>query len=159
MVKTVIGDILDSTEDIICQQVNCQGAMGSGVAKAIYLRWPIVKKSYQRFCRRFSSPRDLLGQCQLVEIESNRYVANIFGQLEYGRDTYKKYTDYVALTNAFNEIRNTYSDKSLAFPYGFGCGLANGDWNVVSHMINVYFHDMDVTIYRLPTESDMPAAA
>lgn len=150
MVKTVMGDILDATEDIICQLVNCQGVMGSGVAKAIYTCWPNVKKSYQRFCRRFSAPEDLLGKYQLVEIEPNRFVANIFGQLEYGRDQYKKYTSYSALTDAFNEIRNTYSDKSLAFPYGFACGLANGDWTIVSKMIEIYFHDMDVTIYQLP---------
>ena len=73
---------------------------------------------------------------------------------EYGRDKYRKYTDYVALTKAFDEIRNKYHNKSLAFPYGFGCGLANGDWNIVENMINTYFADMDVTIYRLSARSD-----
>lgn len=89
-----------------------------------------------------------------VEVEPGKHVANVFGQLDYGRNPHKKYTDYVALTNAFNEIRNTYPEQSLAFPYGFGCGLANGDWNIVSQMIETYFGDMDVTIYRLA-----PAAA
>lgn len=158
MIKTIVGDILDSTEDIICQQVNCQGTMGAGVAKAIYTRWPIVKKSYQRFCRRFPSPDALLGRWQLVEVEPHRYVTNIFGQLQYGRDRYRRYTDYTALTNAFDEIRNTHPDKSLAFPFGFGCGLANGDWEVVSGMIDAYFHDMDVRIYRLPAEAAAPEA-
>ena len=32
MIKTVYGNILDATEDIICHQVNCQGVMGAGVA-------------------------------------------------------------------------------------------------------------------------------
>lgn len=150
MIKTIVGDILDSAEDIICQQVNCQGIVGTGVAKTISLRWPIVKKCYQRFCRRSPTPENLLGKCQLVEIEPNRYVANIFVQLEYGRDKYKKYTDYAALTKAFHEIRSTYPDKSIAFPYGFGCGLSNGDWQMVSQMIEIYFHKMDVTIYQSP---------
>lgn len=57
--------------------------------------------------------------------------------------------DYVALTKAFDEIRSKYHNKSLAFPYGFGCWLANGDWNIVENMLNTYFWDMDVTIYRL----------
>ena len=30
MIKTVYGNILDATEDIICHQVNCQGVMGAG---------------------------------------------------------------------------------------------------------------------------------
>ena len=35
MIKTVIGDILDATEDIICHQVNWRGVMGPGVAKTL----------------------------------------------------------------------------------------------------------------------------
>lgn len=159
MIKTVIGDILDAPEDIICHQVNCQNAMGSGVAKVLFTRWPEIKKSYHRYCRRFSSPEKLLGQVQLVEVAPNKQVANIFGQLEFGRDKYRKYTDYAALTKAFNKIRNQCADKSLAFPYGFGCGLANGDWKIVYNMIEIYFKDMDVTIYRLPTSQEMEVAA
>lgn len=41
MIKTVYGNIFDATEDIICHQVNCQGVMGAGVAKALYQRWPL----------------------------------------------------------------------------------------------------------------------
>ena len=40
MVKIVVGDLLNAAEDIIVQQVNCRSAMGSGLAKAIYTRWP-----------------------------------------------------------------------------------------------------------------------
>ena len=149
MVKIVNGDILQATEDIICHQVNCQNVMGSGVAKALYTQWPEVKKSYHLFCRRFGSPEKLLGQVQLVEVANGRQVAHIFGQLEYGRDKYRKYTDYTALTKAFNKIRNQCADKTLAFPYGFGCGLANGDWKIVYNMIETYFKDIDVTIYKL----------
>lgn len=124
MIKTVIGDILDATEDIICHQVNCRGVMGAGVAKTLCTRWPIIKKTYIRYCRRFENQNELLGHVLSVEVEPNKTVLNIFGQLDYGRDKYRKYTDYVALTKAFDEIRSKYHNKSLAFPYGFGCGLA-----------------------------------
>ena len=46
MIKTVIGDILDSTKDCICQQVNCHGVMGAGLAEAIAKKWPLVKSLY-----------------------------------------------------------------------------------------------------------------
>lgn len=131
MIKTVVGDILDATEEITCHQVNCRGVMGAGVAKTLCTRWPIIKKTYIRYCRRFENQNELLGHVLPVEVEPNKTVLNIFGQLDYGRDKYRKYTDYVALTKAFDEIRNKYHNKSLAFPYGFGCGLANGDWNIV----------------------------
>lgn len=147
MIEIVNGDILTAKEDVICHQVNCMGNMGAGVAKSICQRWPVVKKEYVRFCRRYPKAT-LLGKCQLVEIESNRYVANIFGQFDYGGNRYHRYTDYNALTQAFHELRSTYKGKSLAFPYGFGCGLANGDWNIVSDMLHTYFDDMDVRIYK-----------
>lgn len=46
MIKTVIGDVVEASEDIICHQVNCQNVMGAGVAKALYTRFPQVKQSY-----------------------------------------------------------------------------------------------------------------
>ena len=117
MIKTVVGDLLDATEDIIVQQVNCRSVMGSGVAKAIYTRWPEVKTEYHKFCRRSTSPYDLLGKVQLIDVEPGKAVANVFGQLNYGRTAGKVYTDYVALTKAFDQLRTAFHDKSLAFPY------------------------------------------
>ena len=52
-----------------------------------------------------------------------------------------------------------YHDKSLAFPYKFGCGLAKGNWKIVYNMICTYFDDMDVTIYKLPETEESEAAA
>lgn len=155
MIKTVIGNLLDAPENVICHQVNCQNVMGAGVAKTIYTRWPEVKRAYHRYCSCFKDPENLLGQVQIVEVAPNKQVANIFGQLEYGRDKHRRYTDYSALTNAFNQIRFECSGKSLAFPYGFGCGLANGDWKIVRKMMDIYFGEMDVTIYQLPEQADV----
>lgn len=154
-----LGDLLDATEDIIVQQVNCRSVMGSGVAKAIYTRWPEVKTEYHKFCRRSTSPYDLLGKVQLIDVEPGKAVANVFGQLNYGRTAGKVYTDYVALTKAFDQLRTAFHDKSLAFPYNFGCGLANGSWSVVYKMICTYFNDMDVTIYKLPISEEGEIAA
>ena len=47
MIKTVNGNILEATEDIICHQVNCQGVMGSGLAKQIRSKWPSVFADYK----------------------------------------------------------------------------------------------------------------
>ena len=124
MIKKITGDILDSTEDCICQQVNCQGVMGAGVAKAIAEKWPLVKALYLWKCRQQINLGELLGSIQAVNINEEQMIINIFGQLDYGRDKYKRYTDYSALTKAFDTIRTKYAGYSLAFPYGFGCGCA-----------------------------------
>ena len=42
MIKYIKGDILNVTEGIIVQQVNCFGVMGAGLAKQIRDKWPSV---------------------------------------------------------------------------------------------------------------------
>ena len=53
------GDLLEAGESIV-HQVNCQNVMGSGVAKAIYTKWPEVKIEYHKYCDGIN-PHDLLG--------------------------------------------------------------------------------------------------
>jgi O-acetyl-ADP-ribose deacetylase (regulator of RNase III) len=145
MIKIINDDILNATEDCICHQVNTKGVMGAGVAKAISRRYPVVKTKYQQLCK---SEKNLLGRVQAVSINERQMVLNVFGQENYGSFPGKVYTDYRALQIAFEFIKNTYSDKSLAFPYKFGCGLANGDWTIVEGLLKEYFNEMSVTLYK-----------
>ena len=148
MIKIVRGNILDAKEKYICHQVNCRNAMGSGLAKALYEKWPRVKASYHAVASEFiSSPQELLGKFQLVYVEDSQYVVNVFGQLDYGRDKSIVYTDYDALRTAFAGMAQL--DGNFAFPHGFGCGLANGDWGTVYGLIRDCFQDHKVKIYRL----------
>lgn len=148
MIKTVTGNIVESNETYICHQVNCQNKMGAGAAKALYEKWPSVKTEYHSFCGEHCTPDALLGTYQLVSIDKERWVINIYGQLEFGRNQKKIYTDYSALEKVFASISQL--DGSFAFPYGFGCGLANGDWSIVYSLIEKYFTDKDVVLYALP---------
>lgn len=43
MMQIFKGDILNADAEFICHQVNCMNAMGAGVAKAIYTKYPEVK--------------------------------------------------------------------------------------------------------------------
>lgn len=38
-------DITTIDEGVILHQVNCQNAMGSGVAKALFSKWPQIKQN------------------------------------------------------------------------------------------------------------------
>lgn len=150
MLKIVRGDILCAKEAAICHQVNCQNMMGSGVAKAIYTKWPEVKSEYHRFCEG-KRPRDLLGKVQIVQLHNfpagNHVVINIFGQLNCGHDNIC-YTRYDALVLAFDKLNQLAAYcKTLAFPYGFGCGLAGGDWMLVERLMLEHLTNVDVTVY------------
>ena len=146
MVTIIRGDLLEAKAPFICQQVNCQGAMGSGLAKQIADKWPDVKNEYIRMCNKLHKDTNLLGKVQFVKLTDKLpTVVNVFGQYDYGH--FGPYTDYVALRKAFREINRKCRGKTVAFPYGFGCGLDGGDWIDVEQLIVKNLPDCDVQIY------------
>jgi len=162
MIKNIKGNILDANEDIICHQVNCQKVMNADLAKQIRNKYPNVYKEYvdlinwakEEYKRGYSKKESLLGSIQFVECSDGKIVANLFGQDRYGRD--KQYTDYEALEKCLYSLyesvtweNNKLKGKSIAIPYGIGCGLGGGDWNTVYGIIEKIFSDYDVSIYKL----------
>lgn len=152
-VRIIETDLLNLNCDIICQQVNCQGVMGAGLAKTIKTKYPEVFWEYLNFCDIFKYDGDLLGRCEIIKLQntddySPKYVANLFGQQFYGRDK-KQYTIYNALENALIEMRQWLSehvekDKIIVgIPYNIGCGLAGGNWNFVYDIIKKVFSNHD----------------
>ncbi len=129
---------------IIVHQVNCQGVMGSGVAKAIRDKWPIVFEKYKAV----ASPK-CLGRTQFVQVGDETIVANLFGQNFYGRDG-KQYTDYEAFRKGLQELRKKaeHYNYPIALPYLIGCGLGGGNWEIVRDMIAEELSGMDVTLYK-----------
>lgn len=151
MIKIIDGNLLDSNADIICHQVNCQGKMNSGIAKQIRERYPNVFVHYKKLCNFHCNKTELLGQCQAVEIDNGKYIANLFGQLAYGYDG-KQYTDLNALENSMYKLRNMYmlgTNKVIAFPYGLGSVRGGANWDDVYAIIEDVFKDCNVEIWRL----------
>lgn len=118
--KTIKLDITAIEKGVIISQVNCQNAMGSGLARAIYEKWPVVKTKYHEFCEINSKmgsvfdknplgDLDLLGKIQEISVQYDPQITviNVFGQLNYGggAKTGVRYTDYGALKTAFEKIK------------------------------------------------------
>ena len=151
MATEIYKDITTVESGFIFHQVNCQNAMGRGVAKAISDKWPRVKTEYHRFCEG-KEPENLLGEGQIVLIDSKLAVINIFGQLNYGNAarTGEVYTDYEAVRKAFSSLSlclSFFKKPEIYFPYLFGCGLAGGDWAVMRPLITRFYPD--VTFCRI----------
>lgn len=157
------GNILDSGADIICHQVNCQGAMNSGVAKAIRQKWPKVYTEYKAKCDyeeatvndlygKYESPIDwsecLLGDIQVVLVDENKAVINMFAQQYYGYDQ-KRYTSYDAFWYCLGRIKRVINpEKTIAFPARIGCVRGGANWNVILTMIEeVLGTDYNVEIW------------
>ena len=158
------GNLLDADVEYICHQVNCQGRMGSGIAKSIRERWPVVYDEYRakfdemeekliEVCGSWESQVDisdvLLGDVQLVRVGDNKTVVNLFAQQYYGYDG-KRYTSYDGFWTCLGKIRETVSvGAKIGFPDHIGCGLGGANWEVILTMIEEALNDYDVYIYKL----------
>lgn len=144
MITLLTGDLLNFNSDFIVQQVNCKGVMGAGLAKQIREKYPRVYATYMNLCDKYQ-PEQLLGKCFCTD-----KVISVFGQLNYGRNPMVVYTKYTALHKAFTHINKVLpKNKSIAFPYMFGCGLANGAWETVYSLIEQCFPEREVYIVKL----------
>jgi len=158
MIRKVNGNILDYDNDIIVQQVNCLGVMGGGLARQIMNVYPEVPQQYKKFCKKaikaLSETSGLLGEVLYTDVYDGKIIANIFGQISIRTSQYDNevYTKYWALGAGLENVRHLALSKnySVAIPKGIGCGLANGDWEIVEKMIYEIFDSttLDVVIYN-----------
>jgi O-acetyl-ADP-ribose deacetylase (regulator of RNase III) len=127
------GDILEIDEGIICHQVNCRGFFNKGLAQKIRQKYPVVYQNYIDYHNKFGWN---LGDIQVINISKTLSVCNIAGQLNYGKGLQ---TDYKALRFAMEGLSKIYLEDTrynpCYIPYGMGCGLAGGDWEIVSKII------------------------
>ncbi len=153
------GNILDSGADIICHQVNCQGKMNSGVAKAIREKWPEVYIKYMEsneiiWDKAHEHGRmiwnHMLGQIQVVFIADKKTMAvvNMFAQENYGYDG-RRYTSYDAFWSCLGEIKRTINPGlRIALPARIGCVRGGANWSVILKMIEeVLGEDYNVEIW------------
>lgn len=154
MITIVNGDLLQSRENIIAHQVNCKGAMNSGVAKSLRDAYPRVYTSYRGYWDVFDDKKDLLGDVILVPVINQygefQHVANMFTQLDYGYDG-ALYTNYDAMREAFTYLNKVCRDnnQTISMPYNIGCDRGGGDFKIVYGLIEEYFEDTEITLYRL----------
>ena len=147
------GNVFDSDAKIICHQVNCQGVMGSGVAKEVRERYPKVYTAYHDYCENNKDyPGRMLGVAQMVPVDEtgSRWIANCFGQNNYGYDG-KQYTSVGALMEAFQEVAKMakMAGVKVAMPYKIGCVRGGANWPLVKKIIDITFQDIDVELWKL----------
>lgn len=118
---------------ILCQQVNCQNAIGAGLSGAIADKYPVVNEKYHEAFTK-ASKEVLFGKAQLIQVEDELYIANLFTQFRYGNSwkTHECYTDTEKLIGAIDRLAEKYPDINIYVPAYIGCGLAGGNWSEVT---------------------------
>ena len=147
------GNILSIERGLIVHQCNCRGVMGAGLAKQIKEKWPIVYNSYKKFIKEENgNVSNLLGEVQFIGVTKEIWVANLFGQDNFGRKKDVVYTSYSAHSKAWKMIqlaRNTSNVlENVYAPFYIGSGLANGDWKRIHKIAEKYVPDITWIKYK-----------
>jgi len=143
-IEYITGDLLQTDVKHIIHGCNSHGVMGSGVAKAIRDMYP---KAYQDYNDAYNSYGLELGDIIVSVQENERVIHNAVTQKDYGRDSSRVYVSYWAIAEVFRKI-NQWGIREIAMPK-IGSGLANGDWNVISAIIENTLIDTKPYVYVL----------
>jgi O-acetyl-ADP-ribose deacetylase (regulator of RNase III) len=131
MIQVRKGDVLAVSAGLIVHGCNCQGVMGSGVAKIVKKMYPLAFDAYKTKCD-LEEHEQLLGGAQLVEVDDNLSIANLFTQQFYGKGV--RQVSYDAVDVAFESLF-LMTDQQIHIPK-IGAGLGGGDWEIISTIIN-----------------------
>lgn len=146
--RYIVGDITETELKYIAHGCNCQNKMGSGVAKALYTKFPEVKRRYHDACAFFVNDFNMLGQVSTASVGNGIYVFNCYTQLNFGYDG-KKYVNYGAVAKCFERLAKELEGKTIAIPK-IGCGLAGGNWTFMEQLINDTVGDkLEIWVYEL----------
>lgn len=149
-------------------QANCFHTMGGGIAKQIKERYP---SSYEADLKTPYGDIKKLGTFSSLPDDALSWgefrIYNCYSQYTFGG---KVDTNYEAVEQCFNAIKEhilnidiqrvsspdmqeTGFVYKLGIPYGYGCGLAGGDWNIVESIIYRVFGEcefIEAQICKLP---------
>lgn len=148
MINYIQGDITTVTKGLIGHGVNAQGVMGSGVALAIRNKWPMVYDYYKSL----SKQQMKLGTVQIVDINDEIKIANIFSQEFFGSDGIK-YASADAIKIGLQycfEYCFLFDIDVFSLPK-IGCGLGGLIWEEdvlpILEELHLKYNDININIF------------
>lgn len=175
MLEIVEGNLLSFPCDIIVQQCNCITRQSLGLASEIAKQLGVNPYSKRKGPSKNVADSGTSSQPGTIHIEKAKekdiFVASLFAQYAPGSCS-KKYPIYEKILQE-REIKETFTIrqnwflqcleklaeetkllglKTIAFPYGIGCGLAGGSWPQYHSIIEEWANqhpEFDVKIVQL----------
>lgn len=126
--------------------VNDLWVMGSGVARALFMKWPAVRSEYLEWGK--TNPP--LGEVQFVQVGEETIVANMVGQHGIGLDEHgNPPIRYDAFKVGLEKVCDfcLLTDSDLHLPYLMGADLAGGDWTLIEKIIREKVFEKGVNVY------------
>jgi O-acetyl-ADP-ribose deacetylase (regulator of RNase III) len=153
------GDLFKVEANAIGHGVNCEGAMGAGIAKAFKARWPQMFDDYRSMCNLGVTP----GFAEVYLTDQDQMIVNLFTQDKPGPNASKEWLR-LALADASQKLYN-YSDPDagkvvFAMPL-VGCGIGglefNDLWSTLNLMDQIWGRYIDyVVVYNDDNEGLIP---
>ena len=119
--------------DVIIHGCNCFCTMGAGIAKLIRDNFP---EAYQADLKTGMGDQGKLGKYSQARIQRNGSIFIIVnGYTQYDFSGHGVLVDYGAVRKLFARIKNDFTNQRIGYPK-IGAGLAKGDWEMISGIIN-----------------------
>lgn len=151
----------DATEPIkkpaiIVHSVNNINAFKSGFVVSLSKKWKLPEEKYKSIFIQNPNMRgnkDLLGEIQIVQCESDILICNLFGQHGLKCATNLQPVRYWALEMGFSKLqayieKNILTDYSIHMPR-IGCYRGGGTWEEVEKTLKPLTNDIYVYDYDL----------
>jgi len=145
--KVTEGDLIKKAKqgefDLIVHGCNCFCTMGAGIAKGIKSEFPEAFDADQATLK---GSKEKLGTCSFAKIEPegiDLVVVNAYTQFNYHGPGIK--VNYDAVRSCMKWIKENFEGKRIGLPK-IGAGLAGGDWEKISQIIDEELAGEDVTL-------------
>jgi len=144
-IEIITGDLLSATTDYIAHQCNATHNRNLGLSSLISKRYPKANIYNGNFEVKHRTPGSIIVRDNVIAM---------IAQVSQGKPKApeSKSTREKLFQQCLEQISTMDSIKSVAFPYGIGCGLAGGDWNRYFSMIQSWSTQhptIQIKIYKL----------
>ena len=149
ILKTKYRDLLDAFDanevQTIIHGCNCFRSFGAGIAKSIKERYP---EAYDADLNTGHGDKNKLGQYSYAKLSDDKTIINAYTQYAYGGN--KVNVDYDAIRKVFILLEEKYRNSNMLIGIPMiGAGLAGGDWETISNIINDVTPSLNIILYVL----------
>lgn len=133
--EIVYGDIFNyiNNDYVLVHGSNCFCKMGAGITRTIKDNY---FEAYNADCKTIKGDKSKLGDYSSVDIKRNGVsftIVNAYTQYYYGGRI--RNADYNAIRSVFKKIAKDFNNRVIIYPM-IGAGLAGGDWDIISKIID-----------------------
>lgn len=131
--------------DVIIHGCNCFCTMGAGIARLIRDEFP---HAYQADLKTGMGDKSKLGDYSKTEVETPEGRLTIInGYTQFDFSGKGVLADYHAIQTLFARLKKNFSGARFGYPK-IGAGLAGGDWQIISNIIDQELLGEDHTLVR-----------